>query len=111
MFIAVSNHQVALSLPPLPKGATVAVLIRNGDGDADDATINARALAMRHATHFVYDHDDRSPHTRMFRERLIGLGAVPIELRKSRSQALGITETNAGISSNPMLFANHFAGQ
>ena len=88
LLIAASHHRAASSLPLLPHGTLVGVLIEdNGD---DYATINTRAMAVRHATHLVFDCEDQSLLARLFRERLTKLGVIPIDLRKSPSQLLGL---------------------
>lgn len=106
--LAVANHQVASLLPPVPPGTSIAVLIH--DQRDSDAAVNARALAMRHATHFVSDCDNASLLTQLFRERLINHGAIPITLPRTRSQVLGLADSNAAISNNPS-YADLFAGQ
>lgn len=109
ILIAASNHQTASSLPPMPRGVSVVVLIQ--DADDDYAVVNARALAMRRATHFVSDRNDRSPLARLFRERLIGLGVIPIEIQKPRHQPVGLAGMNGHVASQDLSFANQFLDQ
>lgn len=109
MLIAVSNYSTASSLPPLPRGASVAVLIHAAEDDY--ATINARALVMRHAKYFVFDRDDHSPISQMFRERLIGVGAIPVELPKPRVQVLGLADSSHESPSNHPPLHNLFVDQ
>jgi hypothetical protein len=49
--------------------------------DEPDEVINARAIALRHATHLVFDHSSESPRLAMFRERLQMQGVVAINVR------------------------------
>jgi hypothetical protein len=51
--------------------------------DESDETINARAVALRHATHLVFDHSNESLRLAMFRERLQMQGVIAINLRPS----------------------------
>jgi hypothetical protein len=46
-----------------------------------DEVINARAIALRHATHLVFDHSNESLRLAMFRERLQMQGVVAINVR------------------------------
>jgi hypothetical protein len=46
-----------------------------------DEVINARAIALRHATHLVFDHSNESIRLAMFRERLQMQGVVAINVR------------------------------
>lgn len=62
----------------LPPQNVLGVLVN--DGNESYETINARALAMRHATYFVYQSGQASPLAGMYRERLQTQGVVPIEL-------------------------------
>jgi len=48
-----------------------------------DEVINARAIALRHATHLVFDHSNESIRLAMFRERLQMQGVVAINVRPS----------------------------
>lgn len=49
--------------------------------DEPDEVINARAIALRHATHLVFDHSNESIRLAMFRERLQMQGVVAINVR------------------------------
>ena len=51
--------------------------------DESDETINARAVALRHATHLVFDHSNESLRLDMFRERLQMQGVIAINMRPS----------------------------
>ena len=51
--------------------------------DEPDEVINARAIALRHATHLVFDHSNESLRLAMFRERLQTQGVVAINMRPS----------------------------
>ena len=51
--------------------------------DEPDEVINARAIALRHATHLVFDHSNESLRLAMFRERLQMQGVVAINIRPS----------------------------
>lgn len=51
--------------------------------DEPDEVINARAIALRHATHLVFDHSNESLRLAMFRERLQMRGVVAINVRPS----------------------------
>src|SRR6056297_1291086 len=82
--VVVSDRATAVSLPPLPSGFKVVVLIQQ-EGEPDEV-IHARALAMRDATHFVY-HGGREPLlSAMYRERFVTHGATAIDLRKHLSR-------------------------
>ena len=48
-----------------------------------DEVINARAIALRCATHLVFDHSNESLRLAMFRERLQMQGVVAINVRSS----------------------------
>ena len=48
-----------------------------------DEVINARAIALRCATHLVFDHSNESLRLAMFRERLQMQGVVAINIRPS----------------------------
>jgi len=48
-----------------------------------DEVINARAIALRYATHLVFDHSNESLRLAMFRERLQMQGVVAINVRSS----------------------------
>ena len=48
-----------------------------------DEVINARAIALRHATHLVFDYSNESLRLAMFRERLQMQGVVAINVRPS----------------------------
>ena len=76
--VALADRVTASSLPPLPPGTHAAVLIQHDDDDA--AAIEARAIAMRHATHFVYAPGRETPLSAMYRQRLTAQGATPIAL-------------------------------
>ena len=51
--------------------------------DESDETINARAIALRHATYIVFDHSNESLRLAMFRERLQMQGVIAINMRLS----------------------------
>jgi hypothetical protein len=51
--------------------------------DESDETINARAIALRHATHLVFGYSNESIRLAMFRERLQMQGVVAINMRPS----------------------------
>lgn len=51
--------------------------------DESDETVNARAVALRHATHLVFDHSNESLRLAMFRERLQMQGVIAINMRPS----------------------------
>jgi hypothetical protein len=54
------------------------VLIQSND--EPDELIHARALAMRHATHFVYRSGQEPMLAALYRERLTTHGALAIDL-------------------------------
>lgn len=76
--VVLADQLTASSMPPLPPGTTAVVLIEHQDDDA--RTIEARAIAMRHATHFVYVPGRETPLSAMYRQRLTAQGATPIAL-------------------------------
>lgn len=51
--------------------------------DEPDEVINARAIALRHATHIVFDHSNEPLRLAMFRERLQMQGVIAINIRLS----------------------------
>lgn len=51
--------------------------------DESDEIINVRAIALRLATHLVFDHSNESLRLAMFRERLQMQGVVAINIRAS----------------------------
>lgn len=51
--------------------------------DEPDDVINAGAIALRYATHLVFDHSNESLRLAMFRERLQVQGVVAINMRPS----------------------------
>lgn len=51
--------------------------------DESDETIHARAVALRHAIHLVFDHSNESLRLAMFRERLQMQGVIAINMRTS----------------------------
>ncbi|WP_417738312.1 hypothetical protein [Rosistilla oblonga] len=107
LLIATSHQRTASSLPPLPHGSRVVVLIQESEDDY--ATVNVRALRARDATHIVFDRADQPLLIQMFRERLTRRGAIPIGLHKPSSQPLDLAKsiTDASTQSN---FANLFSG-
>ncbi|QDV69398.1 hypothetical protein Poly24_31140 [Rosistilla carotiformis] len=107
LLIAASHQRTASSLPPLPHGTRVVVLIQ--DSGDDYATVNARALSARDATHIVFDRTDQPLLIQMFRERLTRRRAIPVELRKPWSQPLGLENAIADASPQTS-FANLFSG-
>jgi hypothetical protein len=76
--VVLADHVTASSMPPLPIGTPAAVLIEHDDDDV--GTIEARAIAMRHATHFVYFPRAETPLSAMYRQRLTAQGAIPVAL-------------------------------
>lgn len=107
LLIATSHQRTASSLPPLPHGSRVVVLIQESEDDY--ATVNARALTARDATHIVFDRANQPLLIQMFRERLTRRGAIPVELREPWTQPLGL-ETSIADASTQSTFANFFAG-
>jgi hypothetical protein len=77
--VVASDRFAALLLPQLPANTKLVVLIQ--DEREPDEIIHARALAMRHATHFVYFGGQESPLSALYRERLVTQGAVAVDLR------------------------------
>ncbi|TWT96587.1 hypothetical protein [Neorhodopirellula pilleata] len=76
--VVLADHVAASSMPPLPPGTPAAVLIEHDDDDV--GIIEARAIAMRHATHFVYVPRNETPLSAMYRQRLTAQGAIPVAL-------------------------------
>ncbi|QDV13114.1 hypothetical protein CA51_30000 [Rosistilla oblonga] len=107
LLIATSHQRTASSLPPLPHGSRVVVLIQ--DSEDDYATVNARALRARDATHIVFDRAEQSPLVTLFCERLTIRGAIPIGLHKPSSQPLDLAKSIKDASTQTS-FANFFAG-
>lgn len=62
----------------LPAQKLLGILVH--DKQESYETINARALAMRHARYFVYQSGQESTLAALYRERLQTQGVMPIEL-------------------------------
>lgn len=78
--VVAANRATASAIPPLPVGTKLLVLIQHED-EPDDV-VHQRALAMRHATHFVILSGQETPLSAMYRERLANQGAVAITLNQ-----------------------------
>ncbi len=101
VMVVASDHRTAASLPPLPTSARLVVLIQ--DHDEPEQAVHARALAMRHATHFVYVGGQESLLSAMYRERLTTHGTIAIDLRKHLSHRLSLPATEATQSMDSLI--------
>ncbi|XZE56793.1 hypothetical protein SH139x_002925 [Planctomycetaceae bacterium SH139] len=79
LLIVVPDKQTADTLAAAFPGVRSTIL-KQHEGEPQEA-INRRALALRHATHFVFDDSRESLDTAMFRERLQMHGVTTINLR------------------------------
>jgi hypothetical protein len=79
VLIVAADRPTAAVIPPLTKNARLGVL--NQDENEPFDAINARALSMRYATHFIHASDLGSTLSAIFRERFVNQGAVAIDLR------------------------------
>jgi len=101
--IAVSDWRAASWLAdPLPTATTKVLLQSDGE---DYGTVNARALAIRHATHVIYLGGDESLLSRMFRERLVMQGARPIDLRTMQPPRSRSVNDHHPLNQNPSFIA------
>jgi len=79
--VVVPDPHMAAEVSAAIPGVRVAVLqVHPGE---PDEVIHARAIALRNATHFVFDRSNESLRLAMFRERLQMQGAVAIPIRPS----------------------------
>lgn len=80
LLIVVPDKQTADTLAAAFPGVRSSIL-KYHEGESQE-TINARALALRHATHFVFDDSLESLDTAIFRQRLRMHGVTTINLRQ-----------------------------
>lgn len=81
IIVVVPDPDTAAEVSAKIPGVRIGVL--QVHADESDETINARAIALRHATHLVFDHSNESIRLAMFRERLQMQGVVAINIRPS----------------------------
>ena len=86
LLIVAADSRAAQQLPAIPATARVQILIQAADESID--CINARAVSLRNATHFVYDSTRESLTVSLYRERLQNQGAVVIDLSTDRATPL-----------------------
>lgn len=79
--VVVPDPNTAVVVSAKMPGVRIGVLQIHAD--EPDEVINARAIALRHATHLVFDHSNESLRLAMFRERLQMRGVVAINIRPS----------------------------
>ena len=84
LIVAADQHTKSL-IRPLPTGARLVVLIHD-ENEAFEA-VDSRALAVRFATHVVYDSRRETTLSAIYRERLQNHGAIPIDLRVASKKA------------------------
>jgi len=97
--VVVSDQEIASLLSSLPSDVVLGVLIH--DKNESYEIVNARALAMRHATYFIYHGGRESSLTSMCLERLKMQGVVAIDLQrhvKRRNQIIESVKTLQHIS-------------
>lgn len=78
ILVGVPDPDLAAEVSVLLPGIRVGVL--QVHADEPDAAVNARALALRNATHLLFDHSKESPRLAMFRERLQVQGVVAVNI-------------------------------
>jgi hypothetical protein len=78
ILVGVPDPDLAAEVAAILPGIRVGVL--QVHADEPDAAVNARALALRNATHLLFDHSKESPRLAMFRERLQVQGVVAINI-------------------------------
>ena len=81
IIVVVPDPDTAAAVSAKIPGVRIGVL--QVHADESDETVNARAVALRHATHLVFDHSNESVRLAMFRERLQMQGVVAINIRPS----------------------------
>ena len=91
--VVVSDRETAALLSPLPPGAILKTLILEKNESFE--TLNARALAMRSASFFVYHGGHESNRAAMFRERLQMQGVVAIDVRSVLKRQRKIDDSRA----------------
>ena len=79
LLIVAADQPTASLIRPPRRDARLSVLIHDENDSFE--LINARALAVRFATHVVYDSSRATTLSEIFRERLQNHGAIPIDLR------------------------------
>ena len=79
VIVAVPDPDLAAVILAKIPGVRVGVL--QFDAEESDLAINARAIALRHATYFVFDQSKECLRMAMFRERLQMQGVVAINIR------------------------------
>jgi len=97
--VVVSDKEIASLLSSLPPDVVLGVLIH--DSNESYEIVNARALAMRHATYFIYHGGRESSLTSMCLERLKMQGVVAIDLQrhvKRRNQIMESVKTLQHVS-------------
>lgn len=83
VFVVVPDLKTASEITRNLPGIRVGVL-QYRDDEADDI-VNARAVALRNATHVLYDQSSESLRMAMIRERLQMQGVLAINLRQLQS--------------------------
>ena len=81
IIVVVPDPDTAAVVSAKAPGVRIGVL--QVHADESDETINARAVALRHATHLVFDHSNETLRLAMFRERLQMQGVIAINMRLS----------------------------
>ena len=81
IIVVVPDPETAAVVAAKVPGVRIGVL--QVHADESDETINARAIALRHATYIVFDHSNESLRLAMFRERLQMQGVIAINMRLS----------------------------
>ena len=99
--VVVADSASAAYFESLPIGVALGVLIQDATDDYE--VVNARALAMRHATFVVHHSGQESPLSAMFIERLKMHGVVAIDLRKLASNRFFGAGTERKHVSNSLL--------
>ncbi|MFN7890711.1 MAG: GTP-binding protein [Pirellula sp.] len=78
IIVVVPDPDTAAVVSAKAPGVRIGVL--QVHANESDETVNARAVALRHATHLVFDHSNETLRLAMFRERLQMQGVIAINI-------------------------------
>lgn len=95
LIIALDHETANLFRPRRVLGVLIA------SGQESPETIEARALALRHATHFVYRSGPTSTLGAMYRERLQSQGLIAIELPRPVKRPHDVSQRGALVQQRP----------
>jgi hypothetical protein len=80
--VIVSDQVAASMLSSLPTGSGSVICVLQQRMHEPDEVIDARALALRDATHYIYHSEYESLRSAMYRQRLQAHGAIAVDLRE-----------------------------